>query len=390
MTDQSPNRNLAVHVARSDADRERVYRFRYRVVVDELGGDSVRAHHGLKMLRDPLDSTGTQLFVQLDDEIVAAARLNCGGLSALPDIFVRPLKLDNFAEWGDASLSMTDRLLVSRKGRDTAAAALLLLAAFKMARQHGSRFDFAPCPPSLVKLYEQLGYRRYGENFLDEDETYQVPLVLLLEDYQHLSSINSPFARTAAGMEKPRDTALWFARNFPDAGARPSERVMDEDRFWQFLTDRLHQVPIYALPLLVGLDYKEAKRFLSVGTILRCKEGDCVVRKGDIGREMFVVLSGEVEVRYPDGTRTRSNAVARFGRGAAFGEIAYLADTPRSADVVATSDIEVLVVTQDTMKQAIRQMPEIACRVLFNLSLILCERLRDSTRQWMRGLDAAE
>ena len=380
--------NLSVRVAQSDAERERVYRFRFQFVVQELGGDSVRAHRGLKMLRDPLDSTGTQIFVDADGEIVAAARLNCGGLSGLPESFVHPFRLERFAEWCDGTLSLTDRLVVSRKGRGTAAAAMLLLAAFKMARQRGSRFDFAPCAPALVKLYEQLGYRRYGENYLDEDETYQVPLVLLLEDYQHLSSINSPFARAAAGMEKPRETALWFSRTFPESGARPSERIMEDDRFWQFLTDRLHQVPIYALPLLIGLDYKEAKRFLAVGTVLRCKEGDCVVRKGDIGRELFVVLSGEVEVRYPDDQRSNSKPVARFGRGAVFGEIAYLADTPRSADVFAISDIEVLVVTQDTVRKAMQQMPEIACRVLFNLSLILCERLRDSTRQWMRSVAA--
>ena len=36
--------------------------------------------------------------------------------------------------------------------------------------------------------------------------------------------------------------------------------------------------------------------------------------------------------------------------------------------------------TQDVLHRVMRAQPALAARVLFNLSLILCQRLRDSTR----------
>ena len=269
---------------------------------------------------------------------------------------------------------------------------MLLAAAFKLARRRDCRFDFAHCAPSLVQLYERLGYRRYSDNFMDHDGAYQVPMVLLLEDYGHLGIIRSPFARLASEHKQSNETAVWFARTFPVAAARPSEQGMSEDRFWQYLTARLHEYPHQGVPLLAGLSHHEAKRFLTIGTVLTCRGGDCVVRQGDIGREMFVLLAGEAEVRVRAAGKSdtgENTVVARFGRGDIFGEIAYIADTPRSADVVAKGDIEVLVVTQETMRQAMRQMPEIAAKVLFNLSSILCHRLHQSNQARMQS-QAAE
>ena len=51
--------------------------------------------------------------------------------------------------------------------------------------------------------------------------------------------------------------------------------------------------------------------------------------------------------------------------------------------MVATDDVEVLVLTQDYLKRAMAAMPEVAAQVLFNLSLILCRRLKDATRSWI-------
>ena len=91
---------------------------------------------------------------------------------------------------------------------------------------------------------------------------------------------------------------------------------------------------------------------------------------------MFVILSGEVEVR-AGGVAGRP--IANFGRGDIFGEVAYVTEVERSATVVALTDIEILVVTQAMLKKMMKTMPEAACQVLFNLSLILCERLSHST-----------
>ena len=50
-------------------------------------------------------------------------------------------------------------------------------------------------------------------------------------------------------------------------------------------------------------------------------------------------------------------------------------------DVVAETDVEALVLTEDFLRKTMRTMPEIMVRVLFNLSMILAERLAASTQQ---------
>ena len=64
------------------------------------------------------------------------------------------------------------------------------------------------------------------------------------------------------------------------------------------------------------------------------------------------------------------------------GEIAYLAATPRTAEMFVTQDAEVLVLTQETLKKFMSKDPVIANKVLFNLTLILAERLKTTTDQF--------
>jgi len=65
------------------------------------------------------------------------------------------------------------------------------------------------------------------------------------------------------------------------------------------------------------------------------------------------------------------------------GEIAFIASVKRSADVVALADSEILVVSQAFLKKLMKSSPELASKVLFNLSRVLCERLVFSTRSML-------
>jgi len=66
----------------------------------------------------------------------------------------------------------------------------------------------------------------------------------------------------------------------------------------------------------------------------RVAPGEAIIREGEVGDRLYVIRHGSVEVsaRGPAG---RDVAVATLGRGAYFGEIALLRDTPRTATVRA-------------------------------------------------------
>ncbi len=379
MQDVTPqNSRLQVFTARDEEERQRIYRFRYRVKVEELGDEPPYADHRTKRVCDPLDASARQIYVAQsnNNEIVAAVRVNTG----LADNNLSEItQLDGFGPFREFSidtLSLSGQLVIAPKWASSKAASLALSAVYKLARQNRSRFDFSQCAPALLPLYQRLGYRRFRENFMDDILGYQVPLVMVTEDFQHLGRVNSPLMQIARGMVNPTDTGNWFSRTFPDYAHAPVEAAMADDEFWHFLARKLNQSPTAGIPLLEGLSYPEAMSFIRAGSVLHCRKNMPIVKAGQMGREMFVILSGEVRVLAgPDKAE-----VARLKRGDIFGELAYLTEVPRTADVVTTDATELLVLSQDIVQRIMDKMPAIAARVLFNLSLILCARLGQSTR----------
>jgi CRP-like cAMP-binding protein len=377
-------RRFRVHQARNDVERLNLFSFRYRVLIDELGIDVAAADPKTRTLRDARDDSATHLFLTNNGQVQACLRLQTGaGWEAMADK-IDTYGLGPFTSYGPNALSFTDMLLVAPAWRTSAMPALLLGAAYKLSRGQGALFDFCHCAPSLVGLYQKLGYRRYTGNFTDRDFGLQVPMVMVMDDVGHLVEMNSPFTRLAGQYKNGPENAAWFRREFPQAAADTGKALRDEQQFWQYLTKKLHQNPLVGVPLFHGLGYREAVSFLREVTVINCQAGEQLVTSGTIGDEMFVVLSGAVEVRVRHGDG--SSVVATYGKGAVLGEIAFLAATRRTADVIVTQDAEVLILTQTVLKKTMREMPKIAAQVLFNLSLTLCERIQSSNQTLLQYL----
>lgn len=81
--------------------------------------------------------------------------------------------------------------------------------------------------------------------------------------------------------------------------------------------------------------------------------GQTIIRRGEIGREMFFVTSGMVEILSDDNLRV----LARFRDGQFFGEIAVLLDVPRIANVKAVSQVEVFVLTKENLEAVFEAVP---------------------------------
>ena len=120
--------------------------------------------------------------------------------------------------------------------------------------------------------------------------------------------------------------------------------------------------------------------------------GTIIAREDDPGDEIFVVVSGTVEVRTLGTHPARSATgdalgviLARFGADDVLGEIAVLADTPRSASIVATSDVVVLALHREDLRDAIALCPDLA----FGLFRVLIGRIRKADAERIRRTVAA-
>jgi small-conductance mechanosensitive channel/CRP-like cAMP-binding protein len=86
--------------------------------------------------------------------------------------------------------------------------------------------------------------------------------------------------------------------------------------------------------------------------------GELVIRAGDQGASMFVVHNGRVQVQVSDGGKQRPVAV--LSEGAFFGEMALFTGEPRTANVVALEETEVLEIGHGAMKHLFETNPDLA------------------------------
>src|SRR3954454_21050161 len=82
--------------------------------------------------------------------------------------------------------------------------------------------------------------------------------------------------------------------------------------------------------------------------------GKRLVSEGRFGYEFFVIENGTAEVVRGD------QQIAELGPGDFFGEMALLGDTERNADVVASSPLTAMVLTDRAFRRIARTMPEVA------------------------------
>lgn len=103
--------------------------------------------------------------------------------------------------------------------------------------------------------------------------------------------------------------------------------------------------------------------------------GTLVMKEGDHAREMFVVLSGELEVVRHSATGAEGR-VALLGPGNWVGEMSIIDPQPRSASVRALAPSILLVVTTEDLDRLYRRDMKSYLLVVLNIARELARRLR--------------
>jgi len=104
---------------------------------------------------------------------------------------------------------------------------------------------------------------------------------------------------------------------------------------------------LQAIPIFSPLSPPVLERLAARLTPVQAQGGKEIIRRGDHGDRFYVVASGEVDVLV-DGRPTR-----REGEGSYFGEIALLRDVPRTATVLAATDVELFALDRDDFLPAV-------------------------------------
>jgi CRP-like cAMP-binding protein len=129
-------------------------------------------------------------------------------------------------------------------------------------------------------------------------------------------------------------------------------------------------------PLFSGLPAEIIERLSSYAVMRDVKRGTTIFTKGDVGNSLFAVCEGTVKMTSPsaDGKDAVFNMI---NEGAIFGEIALLDGRTRTADAVAATDCQLMVIDRRDFLPLLRSQQELAIKIID----VLCERLRRTSEQ---------
>lgn len=123
-----------------------------------------------------------------------------------------------------------------------------------------------------------------------------------------------------------------------------------------------------SVPLFSACSKKDLQRIAKASDEVDVEAGRVLVDQGKAGHEFFLIIAGTATVKRND------RKVATLGPGQYFGELSLLDRGPRSATVVADTDLRVLVLGQREFAAVLDDVPEMAHKLLGSMA----RRLREA------------
>lgn len=197
--------------------------------------------------------------------------------------------------------------------------------------------------------------KNFGDSSVDYEVKYWLDDYAKFNDTDALVRQRIWYAFKRAGLNFAFPTRTLYVE-------RPS-KTDGAQRDGQGLIERLAAVDIFA-----PLTEEEIKQLANASMRHVFAPGETVIRAGDEGASMFVVHNGRVRVQISDNGRPRTVAVLQDGDF--FGEMALFTGEPRTANVVAIEETEVLEIGHQAMKVLFDTNPDL----VEALSHIIAER----------------
>jgi len=127
--------------------------------------------------------------------------------------------------------------------------------------------------------------------------------------------------------------------------------------------------------LFGGLDDSVLESFVQALPVVTFAPGDTVFREGELGREMFIVLGGEMEI-LKQSKREQVSRVAMLGPSDWFGEMSILDVMPRSATVRALAPAKALKLAATDLDALYRRDIKSYAIIVLNIAREMSRRLR--------------
>jgi CRP/FNR family cyclic AMP-dependent transcriptional regulator len=134
--------------------------------------------------------------------------------------------------------------------------------------------------------------------------------------------------------------------------------------------DRLQKVPLFD-----GCSRRQLRAVARITQTYHAPAGAILTRAGEPGNQFFLICRGTARVQ------VSSRKHGRLGPGDFFGEMSLLDGEPRSATVIAETDLTLLFINRKHFSQLLSEVPDLGRSILVALSRRLRETER-ALREW--------
>jgi len=131
--------------------------------------------------------------------------------------------------------------------------------------------------------------------------------------------------------------------------------------------------------ILAGFSDAQLEHFAQFTEMQRVPQWTVIVRQGEQGNTMYLLLEGEARVRLMVGDK--ETILATLGPGEFFGDMALFDHGPRSADVVANVDTTLLKISASDFAALTETAPDLAAPFLLAASKTLAARIRADNKR---------
>jgi len=134
----------------------------------------------------------------------------------------------------------------------------------------------------------------------------------------------------------------------------------------------------------------EADELEGLARYMRCYRaplGTEIIREGDDGDFMLLLLDGSVEIVKKD-VRGSAQIMGTAGPGKTLGEMSLIDGEPRFASCIALDTVEVAVLDRESLSRIITEEPHIGIKLMMELLMLLNQRLRSVSAQLLDCMEA--
>jgi CRP-like cAMP-binding protein len=133
------------------------------------------------------------------------------------------------------------------------------------------------------------------------------------------------------------------------------------------------------------LCHDDLRAIASAGSVRTCAEHDDLMREGEPGRSMILLVVGSVKILKRD-DEGLDRELATIGAGAVLGEAALLEAMPRTATVRAATPVRYFEIDREAFERLLDARDPAAVRMVLALARVLARRQRETNEKLAKHL----